>query len=128
MPYLPMWLLGAPLLFAIVELIRTPRHYRAPWGFRNFSRHQGAGRRTARWTSKGSRIDRDTVKVNWKQFKDTFRERWGDLTDDDLDRIDGRREQLAGGIEEALGISKEEAERQFKEFKKGNRDLRPPLP
>ncbi len=37
---------------------------------------------------------------NWKQFKGYVREKWGDLTDDDLDRIAGKREKLVGHIQE----------------------------
>jgi len=42
------------------------------------------------------------------------KEQWGKLTDDDLDRIDGQREQLAGKIQQSYGIGKDEAERQLK--------------
>jgi len=50
------------------------------------------------------------------QFKGKVKERWGKLTDDDLDIIEGRQEQLIGKLEQRYGIAKEEAERQFKEF------------
>ncbi|ESX62756.1 hypothetical protein X759_34185 [Mesorhizobium sp. LSHC420B00] len=48
------------------------------------------------------------------QFKGKAKEQWGDLTDDDLDRIEGNRDQLAGRIQE--GIAKEEAERQIDDW------------
>jgi uncharacterized protein YjbJ (UPF0337 family) len=41
-----------------------------------------------------------TVKGDWKQSKDKVKEQWGKLTEDDLDRIEGRREQLAGAIQD----------------------------
>ncbi len=50
------------------------------------------------------------------QFKGKVKERWGKLTDDDLDIIEGRQDQLIGKLEQRYGIAKEEAERQFKEF------------
>jgi len=50
------------------------------------------------------------------QFKGKVKERWGKLTDDDLDIIEGRQEQLIGKLEQRYGIAKEEAERQFREF------------
>ena len=40
----------------------------------------------------------DTVKGDWKQFKGKVKEQWGKLTDDDLNRIEGKRDQLAGAI------------------------------
>ena len=39
-------------------------------------------------------------------------EQWGKLTDDDFDVVAGRREQLAGKIQERYGVAKDEAERQ----------------
>lgn len=56
------------------------------------------------------------VKGNWHELKGTAKSRWGRLTDDDLTRIDGERERLIGKIQEAYGVSKEEAERQVEEF------------
>lgn len=40
---------------------------------------------------------------NWKQFKGKVKEAWGDLTDDELDRYEGRRDQLEGYIQEKTG-------------------------
>ena len=50
----------------------------------------------------------DRVEGNWKQVKGAVKARWGKLTDDDFDVIAGKREQLAGRIQEAYGITKEE--------------------
>ncbi len=40
-------------------------------------------------------MDWNRIEGNWKQFKGKFKEQWGHLTDDDLDKIAGRREQHA---------------------------------
>ena len=61
-------------------------------------------------------INEHQLRGNWLQFKGKVKERWGKLTDDDLDIIEGRQEQLIGKLEQRYGIAKEEAERQFKEF------------
>jgi uncharacterized protein YjbJ (UPF0337 family) len=58
----------------------------------------------------------DRVEGNWKQFKGQAKEKWGKLTDDQLDQINGRRDQLAGKIQESYGIGKDEAERQLKDW------------
>jgi uncharacterized protein YjbJ (UPF0337 family) len=58
----------------------------------------------------------DQIKGNWKQLTGRAREKWGDLTDDDLDRIAGNRDMLIGKIQEQYGIGKKEAERQVKDF------------
>jgi uncharacterized protein YjbJ (UPF0337 family) len=55
----------------------------------------------------------DRIEGNWKQFTGKIRERWGELTDDDLDVIAGRREQLVGKIQERYGIVTDQAERQI---------------
>jgi uncharacterized protein YjbJ (UPF0337 family) len=54
----------------------------------------------------------DRIEGNWKQFAGKVRERWGDLSDDDLEVIAGRREQLIGKIQERYGIVTDQAERQ----------------
>jgi uncharacterized protein YjbJ (UPF0337 family) len=38
----------------------------------------------------------DEIKGNWRQYKGRLKEKWGELTDDDLDRIEGKRDQLLG--------------------------------
>jgi len=58
----------------------------------------------------------DQIKGNWKQFKGQAQQKWGDLTGDDLDRVDGRREELVGVVQERYGIAREQAEKQVKEF------------
>jgi len=62
----------------------------------------------------------DIVEGNWKQFKGKVKTQWGKLTDDQLDVIAGKRTELAGKIQEAYGISKDEAERQIKHFEYAN--------
>lgn len=64
----------------------------------------------------------DIVAGNWKQFQGKVKTQWGKLTDDQLDQIAGKRVELAGRIQEAYGISKDEAEQQIKDFEKLNRD------
>lgn len=58
----------------------------------------------------------DRIEGNWKQFKGKAKEQWGKLTDDDVDVIQGRRDQLVGKVQERYGIAREEAERQVAEF------------
>lgn len=65
----------------------------------------------------------DIVEGNWKQFSGKVKERWGKITDDQIDRIAGKREQLAGRIQESYGITKDEAERQLREWESLNQHL-----
>lgn len=54
-------------------------------------------------------MNEDVFKGNWKQLKGNAKQWWGKLTDDDLDRIEGRQEELIGKLQERYGWSKEEA-------------------
>jgi uncharacterized protein YjbJ (UPF0337 family) len=58
----------------------------------------------------------DRIEGNWKQFSGKVRQQWGKLTDDDLDVIGGRREELSGRIQKAYGVTKDEADRQISQF------------
>ena len=54
----------------------------------------------------------DMLKGQWLQAKGWVREQWGELTDDDIDVVDGRAEQLAGRIQERYGMGVEDARRE----------------
>jgi uncharacterized protein YjbJ (UPF0337 family) len=58
------------------------------------------------------------VQGNWKQFTGKVKEKWGELTDDELDQIAGKRDVLVGQIQKKYGIAQEEAEKQVKDFEK----------
>ena len=60
----------------------------------------------------------DRVEGNWKTFKGQVKHQWGKLTDDDLDVIAGRREELVGRIQNAYGMSRDDADRQIREWEK----------
>ncbi|MFO1101370.1 MAG: CsbD family protein [Methylocystis sp.] len=53
-------------------------------------------------------VNWDTIAGNWKQFAGKVKEKWGKLTDDDITRINGQREQLEGALQERYGYSKEQ--------------------
>ena len=64
----------------------------------------------------------DRIEGNWKQFKGTAKQKWGKLTDDQLDVIAGKREHLAGQIQEAYGITREASERQIEQWQADQRE------
>jgi uncharacterized protein YjbJ (UPF0337 family) len=55
----------------------------------------------------------DRIEGNWKQFKGSIQTKWGKLTEDDLDVIEGRRTELAGRLQERYGYAKEQAEKEI---------------
>lgn len=65
-------------------------------------------------------MNKDQMEGNWLQFKGKVKEQWGKLTDDDLDVIAGKRDQLAGKIQERYGLTKEEAEKQLSAWNERN--------
>ena len=68
-------------------------------------------------------MNSDKIEGNWKQVKGKVKEQWGKLTDDDLDVIAGKRDQLLGRIQERHGIAKDEAEKQVKTWEGRNPDV-----
>jgi uncharacterized protein YjbJ (UPF0337 family) len=61
-------------------------------------------------------MNQDTLQGRWQQIKGKIKEKWGELTDDDLDRIAGKRDQLVGKIQERYGLAKDEVEREIDEL------------
>jgi uncharacterized protein YjbJ (UPF0337 family) len=58
-------------------------------------------------------MNRDTLKGQWMQLKGKARQQWGKLTDDDLEKIQGNAEMLAGKIQEYYGKTREQAEKEL---------------
>jgi uncharacterized protein YjbJ (UPF0337 family) len=69
-------------------------------------------------------MNEDTLKGQWTQLKGLIREQWGNLTNDDLDQIQGRSEQLIGKLQERYGIARDEAERQLRAWDPTTRPVR----
>jgi len=65
---------------------------------------------------KGAKMNKDTIEGNWKELKGKVKEQWGKLTDDRLDEVAGKREQLVGEIQQAYGVTRDEADKQIKDF------------
>ena len=73
-------------------------------------------------------MNEDTLKGQWLQIKGSVRERWGKLTNDDLDQIQGGAEQLAGKVQERYGMAKDAAKREVDEWLKKNDTSKPVTP
>lgn len=61
-------------------------------------------------------MDWSRVEGSWKQIKGTVKEKWGKLTDDDLDVINGRREQLEGKLQERYGFAKDQIRKEVESW------------
>lgn len=60
----------------------------------------------------------DRIEGNWKQFTGKVKTQWGKLTDDDIDVIAGKRDQLVGKIQERYGLAKDKANEQLTAWEK----------
>ena len=61
-------------------------------------------------------MNRNEIEGNWKQIKGHAKEKWGELTDDDLKEIEGRRERLVGKLQERYGKTAAEASKEVDSF------------
>ncbi|MCP8465436.1 CsbD family protein [Pseudomonas sp. ZM23] len=61
-------------------------------------------------------MNSDVISGKWKQLSGTLKEKWGKLTDDDLQAADGHAEYLVGKLQERYGWTRERAEEEVREF------------
>lgn len=62
-------------------------------------------------------MNNDIIEGKWKQVKGAFKEKYGKLTDDELNEAEGGFDKVAGKIQEKYGKSREELEKEIKEWK-----------
>lgn len=65
-------------------------------------------------------MNKTQMKGQWNELKGKAKEQWGDLTDDDLDRIEGRRDQLIGTLQQRYGKKRDEVEREVETWEERN--------
>jgi len=61
-------------------------------------------------------MNENILEGKWKQLRGSIRERWGELTDDELDQIAGKRDKLAGLLQERYGYTQMEVDKQIDDF------------
>jgi len=62
------------------------------------------------------KINQDILEGKWKQIRGKVKQQWGKLTDDELDQISGRADELAGLLQERYGYSVAKAQQEVDEF------------
>ena len=67
-------------------------------------------------------MNEDILKGKWRQIKGEVKSRWGKLTDDDVDRVEGDAEKLIGRVQERYGYQRDEAKREVDDFFSTNKD------
>ena len=61
-------------------------------------------------------MNQDIIQGKWKQLKGSLKAKWGKLTNEDLDRLDGNQEYLSGKLQERYGWAKDQAEKEISDF------------
>jgi uncharacterized protein YjbJ (UPF0337 family) len=61
-------------------------------------------------------MNKDIAEGKWKQLKGKIQQSWGNLTDDEIDKIQGSEERFVGLLQERYGLKKEQAEKEFKKL------------
>jgi uncharacterized protein YjbJ (UPF0337 family) len=97
-------IVGAVALIGGVALVVVGSKH---WANRNFSRATVRKERIMNW---------DQISGQWKQYKGRAKEKWGKLTDDEIDVIEGKRDQLVGKVQERYGIARDQAEKEVDQW------------
>ncbi|HSL47894.1 MAG TPA: CsbD family protein [Candidatus Deferrimicrobiaceae bacterium] len=61
-------------------------------------------------------MNKDILAGKWKEMKGRVKEQWGKITDDELDRAEGRAEQMVGLLQQRYGYTREKAEEEYDRF------------
>lgn len=64
----------------------------------------------------------EQIEGKWDQVKGYVREKWGDLTDDDLEKIGGKKDRFVGKLRETYGMTVEQAQQELDEFYRDHKD------
>jgi uncharacterized protein YjbJ (UPF0337 family) len=63
-----------------------------------------------------NKVNADILKGKWRQMRGAAKQRWGKLTDSDLDRVEGKLDQLIGLVQERYGYTREQATQEVNRF------------
>jgi len=66
-------------------------------------------------------MNEDIFKGKWKELKGSVKQKWGDLTDDDVTKVQGQSEKLVGILQEKYGYSKDKAQAEYNQFMEDNK-------
>lgn len=61
-------------------------------------------------------MNSDVFQGKWKEIRGKVKEKWGDLTDDELTQIDGHRDRMSGWLQKKFGYDRARADREIENF------------
>ncbi len=70
-------------------------------------------------------MNADILKGKWHELKGSIKQKWGDLSDDDIQKVEGREEEFLGLLQKKYGYTRDEARKQYEEFMKGHEEKTP---
>ncbi|WP_367105009.1 CsbD family protein [uncultured Psychrobacter sp.] len=65
-------------------------------------------------------MDNNTLKGQWNDMKNSVKQKWSEMTDDDMDHVNGDRDRLVGRVQDRYGRSREDAEREVDDWRRDN--------
>jgi len=68
-------------------------------------------------------MNEDIFKGKWKELKGSVKEKWGDLTDDEVTEVEGKTEKLVGILQQKYGYSKDKAQEEYNKFMDDNKQV-----
>ena len=61
-------------------------------------------------------MNKDILAGKWKEVKGRAKEQWGKITDDELDRAEGKADQMIGLLQQRYGYTREKAQEEYDRF------------
>lgn len=61
-------------------------------------------------------MNKDIIKGKWKELKGKVKQQWGELTDDEISKMEGTYDELEGALQKHYGYRKDEIEKEIKSF------------
>lgn len=61
-------------------------------------------------------MNTQNLKGKWNELKGKFKQKYADLTDDDLLYVEGKEDELYGRLQQKLGKTKEEVQKEINEL------------
>lgn len=65
-------------------------------------------------------MNKDIIQGHWNELKGKVKQQWADLTDDEITRMTGTREELSGILQKKYGYQKDRVEKEIDTFLKKN--------
>ncbi len=66
-------------------------------------------------------MNSDIIKGEWTKLKGSVREKWGELTNDEVDQVNGEAERLIGTLQAKYGYARDKAEKQVDDWLSSNK-------